>query len=300
VITNDPSSPPNPLSVQPDPLSSESSSPLAPAPPHPWLDVLIAFVVWVGSVLLLLFLPVVAVIPYLISMAMHGQGFDAAALSRDKTFLFLSIISVIPAHVLTLLGVWLLMKKWWKERFWENLKLAWPPFLSPWQGVATCFVIAILLLGLGSLVVKFLGGGKTDLDVLIESSLAARMTTAFIAVATAPLVEEVIYRGVLYPAIQRLLGMGWSILVVTLMFAIVHVPQYKNSVGVIVVITILSVILTVVRAWTDKLLPSIVIHLIFNGLQALYLVLEPFIDNSPKVEPAPTLIMLSKVFHQLF
>src|SRR4029079_15278119 len=33
------------------------------------------------------------------------------------------------------------------------------------------------------------------------------------------LVEEVIYRGMLYPAIQRLLGMSWAIVVVSVMFA---------------------------------------------------------------------------------
>ena len=38
------------------------------------------------------------------------------------------------------------------------------------------------------------GGSKTDLDLLIESSMYTRVATALVAVATAPLVEEVIYR----------------------------------------------------------------------------------------------------------
>jgi membrane protease YdiL (CAAX protease family) len=222
------------------------------------------------------------------------------ALGQDKTFLFLSIVSVIPAHGLTLLGIWAFVTRWGKVSFSRTLKLSWPPSWVAWQGVAICSATALLLLGLGFVVTKFLGGGETDLDKLIQSSFSARVATAFLAVATAPLVEEIVYRGVLYPAIQRLLGMGWAVVVVTVMFAGVHVPQYKNNIGVIVVITILSVVLTLVRAWTDRLLPSVVIHLIFNGMQSLFLVLEPFVQKPEKIEPAPTLIILYKAIHHLF
>ena len=299
MITNDPS----PLQTE-SAVASEPIQPQIPTEttsgPRPWIDVVIAFLIWVGSVLLLLFIPVLAVIPYIVNMVLKGQNLDPAALTQDKTFLFISIVSVIPAHILTLLGIWIVIKKVWKDRLWANLKLSWPPGLAPWRGIAACFGVSILLLGLGSLLVKYLGGGKTDLDFLIESSFRARIATAFIAVATAPLVEEIIYRGILYPAIQRLLGMGWSILVVTLMFAIVHVPQYKNNIGVIVVITVLSVVLTVVRAWSDRLLPSVVIHVFFNGLQSLYLVLEPFIEKPPTVEPTSGLMMLGRMIRHLF
>ena len=300
MITNDPSPLANEPVVEFDTIHTESPNQTAPQQISPWRDVLIAFVVWIGSVLLLLIVPIVAVLPYLISLVVKGAMLDPVALGHDKTFLFLSIISVIPAHALTLLGIWIVIRRWWKASFWKALKFSWPPFWAPWQGVTVCFIVAIVLLALGSLVVKLLGGGKTDLDVLIESSYPTRVATAFLAVATAPLVEEIIYRGMLYPAIQRLLGMGWSIVVVTIMFALVHVPQYKNNVGVIVVITILSVVLTMIRAWSDRLLPSVVIHLIFNGLQSLYLVLEPFIQKAEKVETAPTLIILYKAIRYLF
>jgi membrane protease YdiL (CAAX protease family) len=160
--------------------------------------------------------------------------------------------------------------------------------------------VAALLLGVGVLVTNVLGGGKTDLDRLIESSYQARLATVFLAVVTAPLVEEVIYRGMLYPAIQRVVGMGWAIAIVSILFAGVHVYQYKNNIGVIVVITILSVTLTAIRAFTQKLLPSFVVHLIFNGLQSLYLILEPFIAKPDKVQPAPALIQTYRLIRYLF
>jgi membrane protease YdiL (CAAX protease family) len=140
-------------------------------------------------------------------------------------------------------------------------------------------LIAILLYGLAWGVTTLYGGEKTDLDMLIESSLYTRVATAFIAFATAPLVEEVVYRGVVYPAVERVMGMGFAITVVSLLFAGVHVFQYRSNIAVIVVITVLSVTLTVARAVTGKLLPSFIIHLIFNGVQSVLIVLAPFLDK---------------------
>jgi membrane protease YdiL (CAAX protease family) len=300
VITNDPSTPSLPTatgpSVSPDPLLT----PIPASKVNPWWDVFVAFMAWLGSIVLLLFVPLLAIIPYFVYLTVKGGAPTPDSFAQDKTFLFLSIVSVIPAHLLTLLGVWLIVTRRGKRNFWPALKVSWPESWAAWQGVVVCFGIAVVLLSLGALVTKFLGGGKTDLDQLIESSFRARLATAILAVATAPLVEEIIYRGVLYPALQRLLGMGWAVVIVTVMFAGVHVPQYMNNIGVILVITALSVVLTLIRAKTDRLLPSIVIHLIFNGLQSLILIIEPFVEKPEKIETAPTIIFLSRFIRHLF
>jgi membrane protease YdiL (CAAX protease family) len=123
--------------------------------------------------------------------------------------------------------------------------------------------------------------------MLIESSFAARVVTAFLAVATAPLVEELIYRGMLYPAIARVLGSGVAIALVSLLFAAVHFLQYQNNLGVIGVITLVSVTLTTVRAYTRRLLPCFVIHLVFNGIQAVIFLLYPFLTKAPEPTPQP-------------
>jgi membrane protease YdiL (CAAX protease family) len=123
------------------------------------------------------------------------------------------------------------------------------------------------------------------MDLLIESSLQARIVTAFLAAATGPFVEELVYRGVLYPALQRTIGIVWAVAVVSILFAGVHVFQYYNNLAVIAVISVLSVTLTMVRAKTGKLLPSFMIHLVFNGIQSVILVLQPFIEKADQVVP---------------
>ena len=96
---------------------------------------------------------------------------------------------------------------------------------------------------------------------------------------TAPFVEEFIYRGVLYAPLQRLAGVPGAVVIVLALFTVIHVPQYWPNKGVIAAVALLSIALTLVRAYSGRLLPCIVIHLVFNGIQAVYLVLEPYLQR---------------------
>jgi len=124
------------------------------------------------------------------------------------------------------------------------------------------------------------GGQGTALDRLVESSRPAAVMIAFLAIATAPIVEEAVYRGILYPAIERVSGANAAIVIVTLLFALPHVPQYWPNLAVIFSITLLSVTLTVLRARTGRLLPCIAVHFVFNGIQSLIIVLEPYLRTA--------------------
>ena len=255
----------------------------------PLIDGVKALLTWVGSVILLLAVPLLAVLPYFIYLAANSGSTTAEALSQDKTFILLSLAGIIPAHLLTLLLAWVMVTEFGRRPFWKSLNFFWPPALGPWKGIGLSIIISGLLLGMGALSTYIIGGGKTDLDKLIESSYQARLVTAFLAVFTAPLVEEIIYRGMLYPAAQRLVGMGWAIALVSFLFAGVHYYQYRENLGVFTAIVILSVSLTVIRALSNSLMIPFVIHLLFNGIQSIIFVIEPLV-NKPKGEPTPALI----------
>jgi membrane protease YdiL (CAAX protease family) len=83
---------------------------------------------------------------------------------------------------------------------------------------------------------------------------------------------------VLYSALERTLGKIIGVIVVSLLFAGVHVFQYIDNFAVIGVISLLSVTLTLARAYTGKVLPSFIIHLVFNGIQGIIIALSPFIN----------------------
>ena len=127
---------------------------------------------------------------------------------------------------------------------------------------------------------------------ILKSSKPALYTIAFLAVFTAPLVEEVVYRGVLYSAFQRSIGTAAAVVLVTLLFALVHVPQYYPSFSTIFLLTLLSLILTLVRVYTGNLLPCIVLHTIFNAFQSALLIAEPYVNVPGTIPVEPTAIFL--------
>lgn len=250
--------------------------PIVPSQNLRWHKLLVAIGTWFLSVLLLVFVPVVVAVPYVVYVWRTRGIPRPEVLATDKTLLLISILGIVPTHLLTLLALWLVVTEWRRLPFWTTIGFRWPESLNWLSGTTVCILIAATLFTVGTLVTGLWGGSKTDLDLLVESSIPARFATAFVAVFTAPLVEELIYRGVLYSAVEQALGRAVAIGSVALLFAGVHVIQYKNNISVIVVITLLSFTLTFLRAYTGKLLPSFVVHLVFNGIQSVIIVLAPF------------------------
>jgi membrane protease YdiL (CAAX protease family) len=116
---------------------------------------------------------------------------------------------------------------------------------------------------------------------LLQSSHAAVYVIALMATFSAPLVEEVVYRGILFSALQKSAGVVWAILIVTMLFAGVHFFQYWGSPGTIFLICFLSLGLTILRYRTKSLLPCIILHTLINGLQSVALVLGTLAPDQP-------------------
>jgi uncharacterized protein len=246
-----------------------------------WLDVVRAVGLWIISVVLLAVIPLLAALPYIIyRVSQVGQAaLLPEAIKSDKMLIFLSVVGIIPTHLLTLYLAWLVVTEGGIRPFWKTIRWEWPERMTPTFATLLSVGLAVLLYVVAWGVTSLYGGEKTELDLLIESSIYTRIATAVIAFATAPLVEEVIYRGVIYSAVEKAGGMALAITVVSLLFAGVHVFQYRNNLAVITVITVLSITLTVARALTGKLLPSFIIHLVFNGVQSILIILGAFIDK---------------------
>ena len=244
-----------------------------------WIDVGIAVAAWFVSVLLLLFVPVIYALPYMIYRIVKVGAPSPEALASDKMLIFFSVAGILPTHLLTFVLVWALVSYAGRRPFWKNIDFDWPTNSSHAMITLVSVVLAIVLFSLAFVITMLYGDRKTDLDLMIESSIYTRLITAFVAVVTAPLVEELIYRGLLYKALEKAAGVAIAIMVVSLLFAGVHVFQYRNNLAVIAVITLLSITLTVARAVTGKVLPAFIIHLVFNGIQSVLIVVGAFVNK---------------------
>ena len=106
----------------------------------------------------------------------------------------------------------------------------------------------------------------------IEQLLQARvsmMLFAVLGVLVAPLVEETILRGFLYPVIARRLGIVAGVLITGTLFGLLHAAQLWGGWGQIVLLIVVGVVLTWVRARTGTVTASYFVHLGYNGLQLL-------------------------------
>ena len=286
MITKEPSQDVTPLSNEQAGFAAEITPdgltpPRAQEPQaYTWLEVLKAFVVWVLSVVMLAAVPVMFALPYIIYQWVNVGPPRPETITTDKTLIFLSILGILPTHLLTIALVWLFATEGGRKPFLATLDFRWPRYSTPLMATLLSVLIALVLLAIGLAFTTLWGGSKTQLDALVESSMAARIATALVAVVTAPLAEELIYRGVLYSALERATNKAISVVIVSLLFSGVHVLQYSQNIGVILVITLLSFTLTLSRAYSGSLIPPFIIHLVFNGIQAIIIVLSPFIDKN--------------------
>ena len=249
-----------------------TAAPAAPDPDNPPWSAPGAVGFWVLSIFLIFLMPTIFVVPYIIGQRVSLEALPEFAVN-DKTAVFLQIVSTIPAHLLTLGAAWLLVTRVGKFPFRAALGWVWDERFNFWKSAG----LAVGLYVVGVTLIFLLDGPETPLDKILQSSRLTAVTVAFMATATAPLVEEVTYRGVLYSALRRAVGARWAVAVVLTLFALVHVPQYWPNFGVLIAILMLSAVLTLVRARTGKLLPCFIIHLVFNGIQSVLIVLEPYL-----------------------
>ena len=249
--------------------------PISPNNP-PW-NSLVALMVWVASVVFIIIIPSILVLPYLLSQTadFSDRSKIVEVAQKDPTAILLNILGVLPAHILTLALAWLVVTRYKKHSFREILGWKWNGFTF-WH----CLIIIGGFYILAAVAAYFIPEQENELLRILRSSRTALFVVAFLATFTAPIVEEVVYRGILYSAFQRTIGVPLSVLLVTFLFAVVHVPQYYPSYSTIVLICLLSLVLTLVRVRTDNLLPCIALHTVFNGLQSLLLVLQPYLPSS--------------------
>jgi membrane protease YdiL (CAAX protease family) len=275
-------------SIEPQPYAHDELAEIGPNNP-PW-GLGAAILTWLASVIFLVVFQLGFVFAYV-----AYRGISIADLPKfiqeDQTAIFLTVLSIIPTHLLTLLVVWAVVTRLGKFLFKQVIGWSWGRGLNFW----TSSLMAILLLVMGWILTWIFGDQKTALDEMIAKSVPARYTIAFLATFTAPLVEELVYRGVLYSALQRLTGPFWAVISVLALFTLVHVPQYYPNFGVIITIGLLSFFLTVVRAYSGRILPCIVIHMVFNGIQSIIIILNPYLEGVPKT-PVPTGAFLTGIF----
>src|SRR5262249_2970364 len=127
----------------------------------------------------------------------------------------MTVYSTIFAHLLTVAFCWAIVTRLGKQPFFESLGCNWAG-LSPlvWLLIAIAIFIGI---GVTNRFVfqRFLPEKETPFDELLKSGPQVRIAIAILASFSAPLVEEIVYRGVIFSGLRKRFGAVTTVIVVT-------------------------------------------------------------------------------------
>lgn len=104
---------------------------------------------------------------------------------------------------------------------------------------------------------------SAPIDQFFRTARDAYILSSF-GIFFAPLFEEMLFRGFLYPALARRFGVLWSILLTALAFAAIHISQLRAW-GPVLVIFLVGLALTTVRALRKSVAATVLMHMAYNA-----------------------------------
>jgi membrane protease YdiL (CAAX protease family) len=130
--------------------------------------------------------------------------------------------------------------------------------------------------GLSLLVAIFSAQMKTSENIPMEELFKYRQTALLfmaMAVLVAPLVEETLFRGYLYPLFARSFGIGPGIVLTGVLFGLMHGAQLGWTWSLVSTLILVGIIFTIVRARTGSVFASYLMHLGYNSLISFFAIL---------------------------
>ena len=122
-------------------------------------------------------------------------------------------------------------------------------------------VLAISVAGLARLIP--MPKSKLPIEQLFRDPFSAFQLAAF-GVLIAPVIEELLFRGFLYPVMERAHGAFLAVVGTASLFSLVHAQQYGWNWQNLLLLLYVGVVFGVVRAVSGSLVPSTLTHAAYN------------------------------------
>jgi len=217
--------------------------------------------IWSGIDLLQMIGAIVAtmaVVPLALILLMHLTIYKRLSLTEIAKLPDLVLLAQLAIYAVAFAVMrWLVRAR--GGRFWDAVRWSWPQ--TSWGvflfiGIGLYFV----LIGLSQLlpIPKHL-----PIDRFFQTAREAGIMSV-IAITLAPLMEELFFRGFLYPVLARRLGKVVAILLTSTLFGLLHGAQLGYSWAVLIIFLV-GVALTTVRAVTRSVASSFLVHVGYNA-----------------------------------
>jgi uncharacterized protein len=164
------------------------------------------------------------------------------------------------AYPIVLIFIFLLVRSKTHQRFRDAIHWNWPGITAPGFFV-TGIILAVVVEGLSS----YLPIPKSlPMDKYFHDATSAYLMAAF-GLSLAPLLEELFFRGMLYPLLRRAFRLTIAVLLTAAAFAAIHGAQLGYAWGPILSIFVVGVAFTVTRVRTNSVAASFLMHCGYNS-----------------------------------
>ena len=244
------------MSTSGDPFPAQSAPrpwPLSPEP-EPVFGMLVVVLAFLAMLVSVLFCGAVALV-----IAHHVPSLSRvrpADLATDPRVL---LPAQLAAYLMVLGVLWRLFAYHFGIGFFRALgwrwPLRWPIFLA--SGVLLALAVQFSA--------NFLPTPpRLPIDQMMRSASDAWLMTIF-GVFIAPFVEEVLFRGLLFPALTRRTGPLVSLGVTSVLFGAIHAQQLAGAWIQVLCIMVVGAVLTLVRWRYRSLASATLVHVGYNG-----------------------------------
>ena len=232
------------------------------------MDVLLVVVVALGS---LLFCSIIAVGIFL---ALHpSRNLDTKALASNA-------LVIIPAQVAAyILTVWFMVFLVWtryRTAFLPAVRWNMPDSKIAWRALAGGAAMAIASQLLSAALQRWIPK-SLPIDQFFRTPASAYVLSVF-GILVAPFVEELFFRGFLYPALARPLGVAAATAITAAGFALLHAGQLAHAWAPLLILFGVGMVLTLVRARTKSVAICVLMHMGYNFtlFSTLFIVTQGF------------------------
>jgi len=203
-----------------------------------------------------------------VGVAVLGFGTPVRDLNQTTAKSIIAVLSQVVWSGFVLLYFYVLVRMRTQAPFWRTMGWRGLPF----AGQTTSLAILRCLGGGAMLAIIVTFAGKflnEKAELPIEELFRSRPTVILLmcfGILVAPLVEETMFRGFLYPVVARRFGMAAGVIVTGTLFGAMHAQQLWGGWGQIGLLIGVGIFLTWVRARTGTVAASYFVHLGYNSL----------------------------------
>ena len=231
--------------------------------PWGWIDLLLLLIVAVAGGVVLFFSLVKGFAMFGVS---YRQIQNVAA--TESLFLILNqaLLSVVLLAYLAAQMRHTFRAPFWRTTGWRPLETSQTPRAAAYLGLILSGCLLAILVTMSSALFKT--PKQTLMQEFFEDRRSALLLMSM-AVLVAPVLEETIFRGYIYPVIARSFGVTTSILVTGTLFGLLHASQLWGAWAKIALLVVVGIVFTYARARTHTVVASYLLHVSYNSFLCL-------------------------------